>query len=185
METQDEEELQRPKKLKRVLQKTALSPSQTTPSQEMSLTNTSENFKGGKIRYSLSKWKAITNDKHVLNIVCGKVIPFETTPYQVSIPAEIPVSDKQAISTLVDDFVEREIIEPTSYDSNNFYSTIFPRAKSSGEIRFLANMKPLNRFIQKQHFKMESIHDVINAIQPNCYFAKIDLKNAFFTIYYC
>ena len=89
MEAQDEEGHPRPKRFKRLLQEAALSSPQKT-SVEVSLANTSENFMGGKIKHSLSNWKHVTNDKHVLDIVCGKVIPSEATPHQRSIQAEIP-----------------------------------------------------------------------------------------------
>ena len=38
-----------------------------------------------------------------------------------------------------------------------------------------------NNFVNCNHFKMESINNVINLNKPNVYMASIDLKDAFFS----
>ena len=46
----------------------------------------------------------------------------------------------------------------------------------------ILKLKKLNQSMEYQHFKMESIKNVIDVIQPGCYMASVDLKDAFFTI---
>ena len=46
----------------------------------------------------------------------------------------------------------------------------------------ILNLKKFNKFVNYQHFKMESLFNVINLIRPNVYMASIDLKDAFFSV---
>ena len=44
------------------------------------------------------------------------------------------------------------------------------------------NLKTLNQCVQNQHFKVEGIHNLKDLQQPEDWLAKVDLKDAFFTI---
>ena len=47
----------------------------------------------------------------------------------------------------------------------------------------ILNLKPFNQqYVDKIHFKMESLKSAINAMTPNCFLASVDLKEAFYTI---
>ena len=46
----------------------------------------------------------------------------------------------------------------------------------------MINLKALNQFLQPQHFKMEGIHTLRDIVKPGDWLAKVDLKDAFFTI---
>ena len=54
--------------------------------------------------------------------------------------------------------------------------------KKDGTKRMILNLKKLNSFIKYEHFKMESIHNVLEIITPHAYMASIDLKDAFYSI---
>ena len=45
----------------------------------------------------------------------------------------------------------------------------------------ILNLKQLNKHIEYEHFKMESLQSVLNIIRPNCCMASVDLKDAFYT----
>ena len=47
----------------------------------------------------------------------------------------------------------------------------------------ILNLKQLNKHVAYQHFKMESVSDVFKIIQPNCWMARVALKDAFYTIH--
>ena len=65
----------------------------------------------------------------------------------------------------------------------NLYLTFFVRPKSDGGIRVILNLKPFNQqYVDKIHFKMESLKSAINAMMPNCFLAIVDLKEAFYSI---
>lgn len=46
----------------------------------------------------------------------------------------------------------------------------------------ILNLKSLNEYVENYHFKMDSLGTAINLMNTNCYFASIDLKDAFFSI---
>ena len=49
---------------------------------------------------------------------------------------------------------------------NEFISTVFLVPKKTGDFQPVINLKPLNQFVKKIHFKMESIHMALNCISP-------------------
>jgi len=46
----------------------------------------------------------------------------------------------------------------------------------------ILNLKGLNSYIEYNHFKMESIQNVIDSIEEGSYMASVDLKDAFFSV---
>ena len=51
-----------------------------------------------------------------------------------------------------------------------------------GTKKIMLNLKKLNKFVNYDHFKMESINNVTNPIQPNVFMESIDLKNTSFSV---
>ena len=66
--------------------------------------------------------------------------------------------------------------------ANGFYLNLFLVPKKNGGQRPVINLKALNQYVQKQHFKMEGIHNLKDLLQPGDWLAKVDLKDAFYTI---
>ena len=64
-------------------------------------------------------------------------------------------------------------------------SSVFLVPKSDGSWRPVINLKPLNRFVTAQHFKMESIRTVRGLIQKGDFMCKLDLKDAYLSIPVC
>ena len=69
-----------------------------------------------------------------------------------------------------------------SQPSAGFYSNLSLVPKKDGGQRPVINLTALNKFLQSQHFKMEGIHTLRDIIKPGDWLAKVDLKDAFFTI---
>ena len=65
---------------------------------------------------------------------------------------------------------------------NEFISNIFLVPKKTGDFRPVINLKPLNQFVQKIHFKMENIRMALNCISPGDFMVSLDLKDAYFSI---
>ena len=55
-------------------------------------------------------------------------------------------------------------------------------AKNGGKIRPVINLKRLNGWVAPQHFKMEGMSTLRELLKTNDWMAKIDLKDAYFTI---
>jgi len=82
----------------------------------------------------------------------------------------------------VEEMLAKNAIIPVSEHQWGFVSTLFAIPKKSGGYRPIVNLKKLNSFIRYDHFKMEGIDSVRGLTKKNDWFAKIDLKDAYFTI---
>ena len=65
---------------------------------------------------------------------------------------------------------------------NEFISKVFLVPKKTGDFRSVINLKPLNQFVEKIHFKMENIHMALNCISPGDFMVSVDLKDAYFSV---
>ena len=74
------------------------------------------------------------------------------------------------------------VVQKITHNPEGFYSGIFSRPKKDGSNRLILNLKKLNSYIKYQHFKMESIQNVIEILKPNVFMASVDLKDAFYSI---
>ena len=63
-----------------------------------------------------------------------------------------------------------------------FYSVLFLVSKKDGGQRPVINLIALNQFVQAQHFKMEGVHTLKEILKPGDWLAKVNLKDALFTI---
>ena len=74
----------------------------------------------------------------------------------------IPIILQEVVKLL-----EKGAIEIVSWQDNHkgFYSTFFLVPKKSGALRPVINLRPLNRYLKKQHFKMDSLSTVLNLVQ--------------------
>ena len=63
-----------------------------------------------------------------------------------------------------------------------FVSPIFISHKSNGGIRFILNLKQLNKNIDYHHFKRESINTILNLITKDCFMASVNLKDAYYSV---
>ena len=61
-------------------------------------------------------------------------------------------------------------------------SSLFTREKRDGYFRVILNLKQLNKHIEYEHFKMESLQSFLNIMRPNCRVARVNLKGAFYTV---
>ena len=54
--------------------------------------------------------------------------------------------------------------------------------KSSDSYRPILNLKKLNAHMTYSHFKMETINSILTTITRSCYMAKLDIKDAYYSI---
>ena len=153
------------------------------------LQNTPQNFEAGKTRYFKNNWfdiSHITNDFFIRNTICGYKVEMENFPLQMVIPKPITFSteEQNQISKEIKRFLECKIIEKVN-DTNEreFISNIFFRPKKDGRIRIILNLKNLNKnYLEKIHFKMETLKSAIDAMRKNCFFGSVDLSEAFYSV---
>ena len=72
-------------------------------------------------------------------------------------------------------------VEPAASEEG-FYLTLFLVPKTDGRMRPVINLKALNFWVHPQHFKMEGIHTLRDIVAQDEWLAKLDLKDAYFTV---
>ena len=149
--------------------------------------NTEDNFSGGKIYNHIDNWTSLTGDKTIYNIVIGKLIEFDSIPFQDNKSRALVLSryDQKALDKIMDEFVCTDIVEKCSGNDNDlgFFSNIFPVIKKDGSARVILNLKELNKSIRFSHFKMDTVQDLLQMMFPLCYFLTVDFKHAYFSVY--
>ena len=108
-------------------------------------------------------------------------------PYQLSPPRPIKFSDAEHNLTLkeIESILTRQIISDVTPSEGQYLSNIFSQKKKDGSLRLILNLKSLNKDMEYQHFKMETLQTAITFIHPQCWFASIDLKDAYFSVNVC
>ena len=64
----------------------------------------------------------------------------------------------------------------------NLFQIFFLVPKKTGDLRPVINLKPLNQFVQRIHFKMENIQRAMNFVSLGDYMVPLDLKDAYFSV---
>ena len=141
---------------------------------------------GGRLSLFLQEWGKITSDKWVLDTIkTGYKLEFlEKPPFQGVKATNVPLENQNVIKQEINSLLEKNAIEvvPLSQIHSGFYSTLFLVPKKTGDLRPVINLKPLNRYLRKQHFKMDTLSKVINLVGKGDWGITIDLKDAYFHI---
>ena len=139
----------------------------------------------GRIAHQLFNWKKISLDPWILECVMGYKIAFIKAPVQKCIPVARASGEMQAlISAEVETLLGKGAIREVEHlgTKEGFFSRIFVIPKKGGQFRLVVNLRPLNRFIEYQHFKLESIHLVRDLLQLGDWMVRLDLKDAYFAV---
>ena len=130
-------------------------------------------------------WLAVTDDSWVLDIVAkGLKINFISKPTQRSSPRDVSMSgEMQAVcKTEVESLLKKGAIEEITDGSDGFICSFFCVPKKTGGHRPIVNLKPLNKFIVYEHFKMENLETVRFLVKKEDWFIKLDLKDTYLTV---
>ena len=71
---------------------------------------------------------------------------------------------------------------PPGQEGQGFYSTFFIVPKKDGGLRPILNLKPLNVYMEKSHFKMETLRSIIQALHVGEWGSTLDLRDAYLQI---
>ena len=140
----------------------------------------------GRLANHVGNWEKITQDRWILDTVRGYQIEFVSPPYQVMRPhaphynAEQNKLIEEEVADLLQEGPVSHLVE--SQSKGGLYSNLFLVPKRDGGQRPVINLKALNQFVQPCHFKMEGIHTLRDLIKQGDWLAKVDLKDAYFTI---
>jgi hypothetical protein len=140
---------------------------------------------GGRVRHFSSFWPSLTADDWILNAISvGVRIPFTGIPFQDRPGRNMSFCPELAAicQAEVDSLLEKGAVERIPLEERCFVSGIFVIPKSSGCFRPIVNLKGLNQFVEKLHFKMEGVSVMKGMVRKGDYFTKIDLQDAYLTI---
>ena len=141
---------------------------------------------GGRLSFYLENWKKITTDQWVLDIIKnGYKLEFLKIPPFLGIKPTIVSSQKEdLIAKEVETLLKKNAIEivPEREMQSGFYSTLFLVPKKNGKFRPVINLRPLNQYLVKKHFKMDTLQKVINLAKPGDWAISIDLADAYLHI---
>ena len=134
--------------------------------------------------YHISNWRNLTSDPWVLEIIASYHLEFESVPIQLKLPRPPPF--KEAEIQLIDEEVEKSLnkgaIQIARPRHGELLSNLFLVPKKTGDMRPVVNLKPLNEFVRKIHFKMENIQTALNFIPRGDSMISTDLKDAYFSV---
>jgi len=135
----------------------------------------------GRLQYFVSAWKELPCGPKELMSVTGYEIPFIRTPFQTQIPENgfFTASQVSEMDKAIQKLISLGSIVETVHTQGEFVSKIFLVPKPDGTSRFILNLKKLNKFVKNEHFKMEDYRTVQKLMTRSCYFASIDLKEAY------
>ena len=142
-------------------------------------------FAGNPVKHMIT-WRQITSDPWVLESVSGYHLEFEddVIPIQSSLPNPPTLNqhEESIMNNEVGKLVTKGATEKENHCPGEFLSNMFLVPKKTGDLRPVINLKPLNEFVAKVHFKIKGIHLVQDLVKPGDYLATIDLKDAYFSI---
>jgi hypothetical protein len=82
----------------------------------------------------------------------------------------------------VTSLLKKEAITEVIDGSEGFVCSFFCIPKKGNGFRPIVNLKPLNKFIVYEHFKMENLETVRYLVREGDWFVKLDLKDAYLTV---
>ena len=94
----------------------------------------------------------------------------------------LAIKNLDTFETEINTLVEKNVIEKVEFPQSltGFYSTLFLVPKKNGKMRMVTNLKPLNSFLKKIHFKMDTMQKVINLVKPKDWAISLDLSEGTF-----
>ena len=142
-------------------------------------------FEGGRLRHFFHEWRELTSDPEILEIISGLRIDLECDRNDLYLKSKLQASLNKKEVEIIDSEIEKllgkGVISPCQFAPNEVLSPVFTRPKKDGSHRMILNLSRLNEDVRYEHFKMDTLHSALDLVIKDCWFASIDLKDA----YYC
>lgn len=141
-------------------------------------------YTAGNIKNYLQYWFTLTKNPWILKIIqYGLKLDFIDIPCQNKYNQNtLSIEELDIIDLEIEKLLTKKVVTYSKHEPGEFISGLFTRPKKDGSKRMILNLKRLNLHIEYNKFKMESIQNVLQCIEKNCYMASVDLKDAFFSV---
>ena len=146
-----------------------------------------DNAVGGRVRLFYDKWQQITSDPFILEAVRGYKLEFNEAKMPPN--RDKPLSqyktsqlETASIDGEISNLLSKNVIEECGHEKGEFLSNIFTRPKKSGGVRLILDLSELNKSLNVQHFKMDSVHTAAYLISQDFFLASVDLRDAYYSI---
>lgn len=97
-------------------------------------------------------------------------------------PSAFNTQQHAIVKAEIDKLIDKGVIIPVGQETGEFISTIFLRPTKDGTYRTILNLKEFNEFVADHHFKMDTLEAAISMMNPGCFMASVDLKDAYYTV---
>ena len=96
-------------------------------------------------------------------------------------PVPVNSEARKVLCQEIQNLLEKNVIVPVPVDQvgQGFYSTFFLVQKKTGGYRPILNLRPLNNFVVRKGFKLDSIRTIKVLLQPGDFTTSLDLKDAY------
>ena len=137
-----------------------------------------------RLQFFVQNWKQITQDTWTLQTIQGYKIPLYRRPRQwrMRVTRIKCPSDAHHMEMAIKDLLSKGAVREVQPQDDQFTSTLFLVQKENGDYRPIINLRALNRFLEKESFKMEGLQVVKSLIQQGDFMMKLDLKDAYYAI---
>ena len=152
--------------------------------QELNLDHWGPEFKAGRVSACIDEWAKISSDYKILSGIRGYKLEFLEPPVQTRAMPEIKFSkqERDFVRKEIKELLQKEVIVQAEHTDGEFISNIFLREKQEkGKFRMILNLKHLNKYIEKQHFKMETFLQTLALITPGCRLISFDFSDAYYS----
>jgi hypothetical protein len=110
------------------------------------------------------------------------VLSLPLPKFETKLPAEQMLVARKEVLELVQKGAIKQLSYTQAVRNPGYYSKIFSVSKPNGRWRTIINLKPLNRFVSKMKFKMDTAKDVRHVLEKDCFAGIVDLTDAYYTV---
>ena len=140
-------------------------------------------YQAGRVSLCTPRWAEITSDYKILTDARYMKLEFSELPVQTRPMPEIKFSENERmfLRKEIKSLVDKKVIVPVEHTTGEFVSNVFLREKKDkGKYRMILNLKHLNPFTEKKHFKMETLLTTLALITPGCTLMSFDFTDAYY-----
>ena len=137
-----------------------------------------------RLFYCIKNWLQMTLDPWIHRVLQEYQIKWTRIPIQLY-PTITSVTSRetfQLVAAKVENLLQKQTVVVTTPCKDQFISCLFSGREKDGSYIPVINLKPLNTFVQKKHFKTESVSMTKDLLQPGDWMCFLDFKDPYLTV---